>query len=146
VTCNRIGSTTSTSATNRALKTSSSTWSGPTSTRPPRPSCCSGVPISTWPARRVLFERVPQIGLRDPQDRAHGARPLKVVTQVESAPPVTLDQHVAAVLAAPSACRRVLKELEEMAGKGVLDDPRWRGAPEAATGLARRFYRRPWLR
>ncbi|MGI8793287.1 MAG: hypothetical protein ACR2H3_08940 [Acidimicrobiales bacterium] len=72
-----------------------------------------------------------------------GRVPIKVVTQVEAAPPVTLDQHVVAVLAAPSACRRVLKELDRMAGDGALGDPRWRGVPEAATRLAARFGFRP---
>lgn len=75
-----------------------------------------------------------------------GRVPIKVVTQVEPAPPVAFDQHVAAVLAAPSACRRVLKELDHMAVAGALDDPRWRGVPEAATRLAGRFYGRPWSR
>ncbi len=75
-----------------------------------------------------------------------GRVPIKIVTQIEPAPPVTLDQHVAAVLAAPSACRRVLKELDRMAGDGTLGDPRWRGVPEAAIRLAARFNLRPWGR
>lgn len=72
-----------------------------------------------------------------------GRVPIKVVTQVESALPVSLDQHVAAVLAAPSACRRVLKELDRLAGEGALHDPRWRGVPEAASRLAAHFSLQP---
>ncbi|WP_457190524.1 hypothetical protein [Nocardioides sp. P5_E3] len=43
---------------------------------------------------------------------------------------VTLDDHVRAVLASPSACRRVLRDLRERSEAGKLGDARWSSVAE----------------
>lgn len=43
---------------------------------------------------------------------------------------VSLDDHVAAVLASPAACRRVLRDLGERYDTGKLDDARWSSVAE----------------
>ncbi len=41
------------------------------------------------------------------------------------APPATLDDHVAAVLDSPAACRNVLRQLRSRADDGELDEAKW---------------------
>ena len=43
---------------------------------------------------------------------------------------VSLDDHVAAVLASPAACRRVLRDLGQRYDAGKLDDARWSSVAE----------------
>jgi len=43
------------------------------------------------------------------------------------APTITLDEHVAAVLDSPAACRNVLRSLRDLALAGELDRARWSG-------------------
>ena len=43
---------------------------------------------------------------------------------------VSLDDHVAAVLASPAACRRVLRDLSERYDTGKLEDARWSAVAE----------------
>jgi len=41
------------------------------------------------------------------------------------APEISLDQHVAAVLDSPAACRNVLRQLRSRADDGMLDEAKW---------------------
>ena len=43
---------------------------------------------------------------------------------------ISLDDHVAAVLASPAACRRVIRDLGERYHAGKLDDARWSSVAE----------------
>ena len=57
---------------------------------------------------------------------------------------VPLDEHVRAVLASPTACRRVVRDLRERHDAGKLDDARWSAV---ANELERdRSHTRPTLR
>lgn len=70
---------------------------------------------------------------------ANGAIGIRYITA-----PVTIQDHVAAVLDSPAACRRVLRELGERAAKGELMEARW-SSVEAELERLRRPLRRPQI-
>ncbi|TWP33058.1 hypothetical protein FGL98_22500 [Leekyejoonella antrihumi] len=58
---------------------------------------------------------------------ASGAIAVRIVTEeaTPAAPKVSIDEHVAAVIASPTACARVLAEVAELRANGQLQEPRW---------------------
>lgn len=69
---------------------------------------------------------------------ASGAIAVRIVTREAppAAPPkVSIDEHVAAVIASPTACARVLAEVATMEADGRLDEPRWARAKTAIDQL-----------
>ncbi|TWP33187.1 hypothetical protein [Leekyejoonella antrihumi] len=59
---------------------------------------------------------------------ASGAIAVRIVTKEAppTAPPkVSIDEHVAAVIASPTACARVLAEVATLKANGQIQDPRW---------------------
>lgn len=79
--------------------------------------------VSPRPAgrpRRWCSARCRRAASEERRAAANGAIAVEYV-QVE----VSLDEHVDAVLGSPAACRRVLRDISEGAGAGLLEDSRW---------------------
>ena len=86
---------------------------------------CGATIYETWPRpagrpRRWCSQRCRRAASEERRAAASGAI---ATTFVEV--PVTLDDHVAAVLESPAACRRIIRELRERSEAGKLADARW---------------------
>lgn len=51
--------------------------------------------------------------------------------------PVSIERHVSAVLDSPSACRRVLRELNDRSARGELMDAKWSSVADEIARLRR---------
>lgn len=61
----------------------------------------------------------------------------------EPSPTITLDEHVAAVLGSPAACRNVLRQLRARHEKGELRDAKWSSVNEELERLRSPSRRQP---
>lgn len=61
-------------------------------------------------------------------------------------PTGSIEEHLDAVLRSPAACRRVLRQIGEWAGEGMLDDAKWSSVADEIARLARRVAPRRGLR
>ncbi len=61
---------------------------------------------------------------------------------------ISLDEHVAAVLGSPAACRNVLRQLRARHGNGELDDAKWSSVSDELDRLRKPADRRNdgWFR
>ncbi len=61
----------------------------------------------------------------------------------KAAPEITLNDHVAAVLGSPTACRNVLRQLRVRAEDGALDEAKWGNVSDELERLRNPPGRRP---
>lgn len=60
--------------------------------------------------------------------------------------PVSLEQHVRAVLDSPSACRRVLREIRDRGDRGDLVDAKWSSVADELARLRQPLRGSRWIR
>lgn len=60
--------------------------------------------------------------------------------------PVSIEQHVSAVLDSPSACRRVVRELNDRSARGELVDAKWSSVSDEIARLRRPDTGSRWVR
>lgn len=107
-----------------------------------RPACTDQIFIPDHPGpgrpRKWCSDACRRRAFEERRAADAGAIAVRVVT-VEPA----LDDHVAAVLSSPAACRRVLRQIGDWSATGVLLDAKWSSVADELARLRRPEAPRP---